>query len=188
MVAKSGLLGLCAMWMGHFFSMFRRNGHCFRRQAYESTDGHTTHNTPLQRTFHTTTADISHHYGGHFTALRRTFHTTTADISQPPSRKSRRFSVLNVLTPKIKCYCNFYPILPQFKNLHVATFTILAPKPSNLISVLCTHCIQTSPQQPIKILRSYHLLRGRSLKSLTFSLLCAASLMTICGGNMQLTS
>ena len=72
-VEKSGLLGLCAVWLGNFFSMFRRNVHCFRRQAYESIQGHTTHNTALQRAFHSTT-------GGHFTALQRAFH------SRPPAK------------------------------------------------------------------------------------------------------
>jgi len=53
MVEKSGLLGLCAVRLGNFFSMFRINGHCLRRQSCESTKGQTTLKTTAGRVFET---------------------------------------------------------------------------------------------------------------------------------------
>jgi hypothetical protein len=133
--------GISRHYSGHVTALQR----AFHGTTADISRRYSGHFTALQRTFHGATAGISRRYSGHFTALQRTFDSTTADISQPPSRKSRRFSVLNVLTPKITFYCTFYPIFPQFQNLHFATFTILAPKPSHLISVLCITCIQSSP-------------------------------------------
>jgi hypothetical protein len=58
-VVKSGLLGLCAVWMGNFFWTFRRNVNSLRRQAYESTDGQTTLKTKAVRAFETSGSNHS---------------------------------------------------------------------------------------------------------------------------------
>ena len=132
--------------------------------------------------------DISNHYSGHFTPLERTFSSTTAVISHHYSRhftaalqENHRFSVLEVLTPKIK----FFVIFTQsFHSLKMYIFQFL---PSSLLN---------HPTWYLQSIHTAYKLRPNSpfrfcaviiYCAAEVYLLCAVSLMNIHGSNMQPT-
>jgi hypothetical protein len=97
-VEKSGLPGLCAVWLGNFLSMFRRNVNSLRHQAYESADGQTTLKTKAVRAFETCGSNHPTDWSRRPPAKNEIFQRCA--ISRYTSRTSR----CTVLSLSLACY------------------------------------------------------------------------------------